>query len=134
MRRGRGTSRLPAEQGAPDRTLGLGAHMGLSRWGLMWSSIPGPQDHDLSQRQMLSRLSHPDAPRMDIILIMKPILQMRKLRLIFAATQPVRVSQASSNSGMSMPVFVKCMHSYVYLIALIYLVSPHHHQPSQGGS
>ena len=28
----------------------------------MWGSIPGPQDHDLSQRQMLNRLSHLGAP------------------------------------------------------------------------
>ena len=26
---------------------------------LMWGSIPGPWDHDLSQRQMFNRLSHP---------------------------------------------------------------------------
>ena len=26
-------------------------------------SIPGPQDHDLSQRQMLNQLSHPGALR-----------------------------------------------------------------------
>lgn len=27
-----------------------------------WGSIPGPLDHDLSQRQMPNRLSHPGAP------------------------------------------------------------------------
>ena len=27
----------------------------------MWDSIPGPWDHDLSQRQTLNRLSHPGA-------------------------------------------------------------------------
>jgi len=42
--KGRGRSRLPAELGA--RT-----------WGL----IPGPGDHDLSQRQTLNCLSHPGA-------------------------------------------------------------------------
>ena len=25
----------------------------------IWDSIPGPWDHDLSQRQMLNQLSHP---------------------------------------------------------------------------
>ena len=25
----------------------------------IWDSIPGPQDHDLSRRQMLNHLSHP---------------------------------------------------------------------------
>ena len=29
----------------------------------MWDSIPGPWDHDLSQRQMLNQLSHPGTPR-----------------------------------------------------------------------
>ena len=29
----------------------------------IWGSIPGPQDHDLNQRQMLNRLSHPHVPR-----------------------------------------------------------------------
>jgi len=28
----------------------------------MWGSIPGPQDHDLSKRQTLDRLSHPGTP------------------------------------------------------------------------
>ena len=28
----------------------------------MWDLIPGPWDHDLSQRQMLNQLSHPGAP------------------------------------------------------------------------
>ena len=28
-----------------------------------WDSIPGPQDHNLSQRQMFNLLSHPDAPK-----------------------------------------------------------------------
>ena len=28
----------------------------------MWGSIPGPRDHDLSQRQTLNQLSHPGAP------------------------------------------------------------------------
>ena len=30
---------------------------------LMSGSIPGPRDHDLSQRQMFNRLSYPGAPR-----------------------------------------------------------------------
>ena len=30
---------------------------GAGSW--MWGSIPGPWDHDLSQRQMLRQLSHP---------------------------------------------------------------------------
>ena len=30
-------------------------------------SIPGPQDHDLSQRQTLNWLSHPDAPEAPIL-------------------------------------------------------------------
>ena len=30
--------------------------------GLHEGSIPGPQDHDLRQRQMLNQLSHPGAP------------------------------------------------------------------------
>ena len=29
----------------------------------MWGLIPGPWDHDLSQRQLLNQLSHPDTPR-----------------------------------------------------------------------
>jgi len=33
-----------------------------SRGSLMWDSIPGPWDHDLSRRQTLSRLSHPGTP------------------------------------------------------------------------
>ena len=28
----------------------------------MWGSIPGSQDHELSRRQVLNRLSHPGAP------------------------------------------------------------------------
>ena len=28
----------------------------------MWGSIPGPQDHDLSRRQMLNQLHHPGIP------------------------------------------------------------------------
>ena len=31
---------------------------------LMWDSIPGPWDHDLSRRQMLNWLSHPSALRL----------------------------------------------------------------------
>ena len=34
---------------------------GREREAGMRGSIPGPQDHDLSQRQMLNRLSHPGA-------------------------------------------------------------------------
>ena len=30
---------------------------------LMWDLIPGPWDHDLSQRQTLYQLSHPDTPK-----------------------------------------------------------------------
>ena len=29
----------------------------------MWGSIPGPQDHDLSQRQMLNQLSYLGVPK-----------------------------------------------------------------------
>ena len=29
-----------------------------------WGSIPGPQDHDLSQRQMLNQLSYPGVPQL----------------------------------------------------------------------
>ena len=43
--RGRGTSRLPTELGPT------------------WGSIPGPQNHDLSQSQTLNQLSHTGAPR-----------------------------------------------------------------------
>ena len=43
-RQSRGSSRLPTEQGT-DR-----------------GSILGPGDHDLSGRQMLNQLSHPDVP------------------------------------------------------------------------
>ena len=41
----KGRSRLPAEGGSP--TQGL---------------VPGPQDHDLSQRQVLNKLSHQGTP------------------------------------------------------------------------
>ena len=32
----------------------------------MQASIPGPWDHDLSQRQMLNQLIHPGAPRPEV--------------------------------------------------------------------
>ena len=35
----------------------------LSRSLTTQGSNPGPQDHDLNQRQMLNRLSYPGAPR-----------------------------------------------------------------------
>ena len=43
------------------RAAGRGKGKGKLRWSgsLMWGSILGPQDHDLSQRQMLNPLSHP---------------------------------------------------------------------------
>ena len=36
-----------------------------------WGSIPGPQDHDLSWRQMFNQLSHPGTPRDFIYLFMR---------------------------------------------------------------
>ena len=33
----------------------------------MWDSIPGPQDHDLSRRQMLNQLSLPGAACFNIL-------------------------------------------------------------------
>ena len=39
----------------------------LSRDTNTWGSIPGPWDHDLSQRQMLNRLSHPGTPRLSFL-------------------------------------------------------------------
>ena len=41
---------------------------------LMWRLIPGPWDHDLGQRQMLNRLSHPDAPHSYFLNLFKKIL------------------------------------------------------------
>ena len=35
---------------------------------LMQDSIPGPQDHDLRQRQMLKWLSHPGTPSVSILI------------------------------------------------------------------
>ena len=45
-----------------DRDIGRGRSR-LSVGILMWDSIPGPWDHDLSQRQIDAQLlSHPGAP------------------------------------------------------------------------
>ena len=30
----------------------------------VWDSVPGPWDHDLSWKQMLNLLSHPDTPEL----------------------------------------------------------------------
>ena len=32
---------------------------------LMWDSIPGHWDHDLSQRQTFNQLSHPGTPKIE---------------------------------------------------------------------
>ena len=46
----------------------VGAEVGRGRekqaGSLMWGSIPGPRDHNLSQRQTLKQLSHSGTPRM----------------------------------------------------------------------
>ena len=49
------------------RDIGRGRSM-LHAGSLMWDLIPGPQDQDLSRRQMLNQLSHPGAPYSEIIL------------------------------------------------------------------
>ena len=44
------------------------ADSSLSR-EVMQGLIPGPWDHDLSQRQMLNHLSHPGTPIVNVILV-----------------------------------------------------------------
>ena len=48
---------------------------------LMWGSIPGPQHHDMSQRQMLNQLSHPGAPNINSLKQKSMLLRFRKLGL-----------------------------------------------------
>ena len=40
-----------------------------ARSPMMWGSIPGPWDHDLSQRQMLNQLNHPGAPTLLVLIV-----------------------------------------------------------------
>jgi len=37
-----------------------------SRGSPMWDSVPGPRDHDPSQRPLLNQLSHPGAQRTNV--------------------------------------------------------------------
>ena len=58
-RKGRGRSRLSAEQGAVQTLCWAGSPT--------QDSIPGPRNHDLNRRQMLNWLNHPDVPFLEVL-------------------------------------------------------------------
>ncbi|XP_064436551.1 ADP-ribosylation factor-like protein 6 isoform X2 [Mirounga angustirostris] len=63
-----------------------------SAWSPMWDSIPGPWDHDLSQRQTFNGLSHPGIPE-DIKHRRIPILFFANKMDLRDAVTSVKVSQ-----------------------------------------